>query len=75
MIFFNFYVLIRKQTKELLRSTSPAYVISLAQINSYFKISALADVVQWIERQPVNQRITGLIPSQGTYLGCGPGPQ
>ena len=31
-------------------------------------------VAQWIECQPVNQRVTGSIPSQGTCLGCGPGP-
>ena len=36
---------------------------------------ALAGVGQWIECWPVNQRLTGLIPSQGTPLGCGPGPQ
>ena len=36
---------------------------------------ALAGVAQWIERQPVNQRVTGSIPSQGTCLGCRPGPQ
>ena len=45
----------------------------------YFRIqkptNALAGVAQWIEHQPVNQRITGTIPSQGTCLGCGPGPQ
>ena len=35
---------------------------------------ALADVAQWIECWPVNQRGTGLIPRQGTCLGCGPGP-
>ena len=39
-----------------------------------FKIAALAGVVQWIEHQPVKQRVTGLIPSRGTCLGCGPGP-
>ena len=37
--------------------------------------SALAGVAQWVECQPVNQKATGLIPSQGTCLGCGPGPQ
>ena len=37
--------------------------------------SALAGVAQWIECQPVNQRVAGLIPSQGTCLDCGPGPQ
>ena len=40
--------------------------------NVYFP---LASVAQWIERQPVNQRITGSIPSQGTCLGCRPGTQ
>ena len=35
---------------------------------------ALAGVAQWIEHQPVNQRVTGLIPSQATCLGCRPGP-
>ena len=35
---------------------------------------ALAGVAQWIECQPVNQKVTGLIPGQGTCLGCGPGP-
>ena len=35
---------------------------------------ALAGVAQWIEHQPANQRVGGSIPSQGTCLGCGPGP-
>ena len=34
--------------------------------------AALAGVAQWIEHQPVNQRVAGLNPSQGTCLGCGP---
>ena len=36
---------------------------------------ALAGVAQWTECQLANQRVTGSIPSQGTCLGCGPGPQ
>ena len=32
-------------------------------------------VAQRIERWTVNQRVAGLIPSQSTCLGCGPGPQ
>ena len=32
-------------------------------------------VVQWIEPQPANQRVAGSMPSQGTRLGCRPGPQ
>ena len=39
-----------------------------------WRLEALAGVAQWIERGPVNQRIAGLIPSQGTCLGCRPGP-
>ena len=35
----------------------------------------LAGVAQWIEHWPGNHRIAGSIPSQGTCLGCGPGPQ
>ena len=35
----------------------------------------LAGVAQRTECQPENQRVAGLIPSQGTCLGCGPGPQ
>ena len=38
-------------------------------------IIALAGVAQWIECHPGNQRFTGSIPSQGTCLGCRPGPQ
>ena len=36
---------------------------------------ALAGVAPWIEHWPVNLRVAGSIPSQGTCLGCGPGPQ
>ena len=39
------------------------------------KLTALAGVAQWIECQPANQRVSGSIPSQGTCLGCRPGPQ
>ena len=37
--------------------------------------TALARVVQWIEHRPANQGVASLILSQGTCLGCGPGPQ
>ena len=39
------------------------------------KNPALADMAHWIEHLPVKQRVAGSIPSQGTCLGCGPGPQ
>ena len=37
--------------------------------------TALAGAAQWTERRLVNQRVIGPIPSRGTGLGCGPGPQ
>ena len=36
---------------------------------------SLAGEAQWIECQPANQRVAGLILSQGTCLCCWPGPQ
>ena len=36
--------------------------------------AGLAGVAQWIEHQPAKQRVVGLVPSQGTCLGCGLGP-
>ena len=47
------------------------YSIVLQKISVY----CLAGVAQWIEWLPANQKVTGLIPGQGTRLGCGPGPQ
>ena len=46
-------------------------------INAHIKNEerALAGMTQWIERGPANQMVTGSIPSQGTCLGCRPGPQ
>ena len=35
----------------------------------------LAGVAQWIEHRPVNQKVTGLNPDQGTCLGYKSGPQ
>ena len=29
----------------------------------------------WLEHHPINQKVEGLIPSQGTHLGCRFGPQ
>ena len=36
---------------------------------------ALAGVAQWIQCWPVNRKVAGLIPSQGTCLDCRSGPQ
>ena len=35
---------------------------------------SLAGVAQWIEHRSVNQTVVGLIPGQGTGLGCRVGP-
>ena len=35
-------------------------------------VPTLGGVAQWIESWPANQKVTGLIPSQGTCLGCRP---
>ena len=36
---------------------------------------APAGVAQWIGCWPAKKTVTGSIPSQGTCLGCQPGPQ
>ena len=35
----------------------------------------MAGMAQWIEWQPANWKVTGLIPGQGTCLGYRPGSQ
>ena len=37
--------------------------------SQYIKYTALAGVAQWIEHQPVNRRVAGLIPSLGHIPG------
>ena len=46
----------------------------LLKVLRFINVSALSGVAQWIECLPVNQRIAGSIPSQGTSLGCRSGP-
>ena len=53
-------------------------VIIYQTLNNFMMLkyaSALAGMARWIECWPVNQKVTSLIPSQGTRLGYGPGPQ
>ena len=56
-----------------------SYSVSIFKCINFHDIKraliALACVAQWIEHGPANQRVTGSSPSQGTYLGCRPGPQ
>ena len=62
--FCQFYQILAKITNKLLL---------LLFLNSCSLV--LAGVAQWIEHWPVNEMVAGSIPSQGTCLGCGPGPQ
>ena len=39
------------------------------------QLKALAGMAHCTERPTVNPRVVGSIPSQGTCLGCDPGPQ
>ena len=56
---------------------SRAYEVGTKKCQNLLKIVylALAGVAQWTARWPLNERITGLIPSQAICLGCRPGPQ
>ena len=68
-----------RQVRTLLKFTDYSYCCDFIKILLHsVKIkkvtSALAAVAQWIRCQPANQRVAGSIPSQGTCLGCGPGP-
>ena len=49
--------------------------VSGYKINTQKSIAALAGVAQWTECLPANQRVAGLIPSQGTCMDYRPGPQ
>ena len=55
--------------------TTMHYQLTFIRIVIIKKTRALAGVTQWIECQPVNQKVTGSIPSHGTCLDSGPGPQ
>ena len=48
----------------------------LSILNQWLKLFyvALAYVAQLVELQPMSRKVTGLIPGQGTCLGCGFGP-
>ena len=57
------------------KATNSCFTLSLSLPPSKTKQTALACVAQWMECQPVNQKVAGSIPGQGTCLGCGPGPR
>ena len=49
-------------------------LLSLLKLLEFRSVS-LAGLAQCIEHRLMNQKVTGSIPSQGTGLDCGPGPQ
>ena len=49
------------------------YAVAFHNVRKYLFL-ALTGVAQWVDH-PANQKVAGSIPSQGTCLGCGPGPQ
>ena len=51
------------------------FLLALRYFDLKVGVSALSGVAQWTECWPINQKVTGLIPGQGTCLGCRPGPQ
>ena len=51
-----------------------AATVVITFTHSLKKKKALAGMAQWIDRWPGNKRVLGLIPSQGTCLGCRWGP-
>ena len=52
----------------------PSYVLFLVHSLLQITALALAGVAQWTERLTAKQRVASSIPSQGTCLGCRPGP-
>ena len=73
----------REETRNQLRVGGEAQLLhpKISLIKSlvfsfiFKKLYALAGVAQWNECRPLNQGVAGLIPSQGTCLGCRPVPQ
>ena len=56
----------------------PSQMNNKQQIISWYKNTpniTMAGVAQWIEHRPTGQMGAGLIPTQGTCLGCRPGPR
>ena len=62
------------QERDLLVEYWMAHGMAGSLERQLIKQAALDGVAQRIECQPVNQKVTGLIPSQGTFLGCRPCP-
>ena len=62
-------------TIEALRNSFRRLIEALKPFLKITLFFAMAGVPQWIQCRPVNQRVPGSIPSQGSRLGCGPGPQ
>ena len=62
----------KKLSKSFNKKRKPLYLFTCLFVLMFY---ALAGVAQWIERWPVKCKAASLIPSEGTRLGCRPGPQ
>ena len=69
------YVPLLFLTIQPLMDTGYLQLLSVVNNTNINTSVALAGVAQWIEHQPMKQRVADSIPSQGTCLGCRPGPQ
>ena len=61
--------IVRYLSVESLCCAPETNIMLYVSYTSIKKFLAVAGVAQWIECQPVNQRVIGLIPSQDTGLG------
>ena len=75
---FNYFkiicstLILSRQFSKLSKAISPLFMLKYLKFKNHSV--ALAGVAQWIELWTGNQRVIGSIPSQATFLGCGPGP-
>ena len=63
------------EVDSFLFATEKEPILTYVIFNLRIILIFLAGVAQWIEWWPASQRVAGSIPSQGTCLGCRPGPQ
>ena len=75
MLCYILYSECTQNIKKTLKIIIKIKILRTYQLQLKIHIIVLAGVAQWIEHWPVNQEVASSIPSLGTFLGCGPGPQ
>ena len=70
---FSYVIRLIKHLRQVYRtyvfSALHGIIINI-NINKNGRKLALARWLGWLEHHPIHQKVEGLIPSQGTYLGC-----